>query len=173
MKSKQVAILIEDHYQEMEVWYPFYRLQEDGFEVVPVAPLEKRNYKSKLGYLISADKTISQIKSKDFAGVIIPGGWAPDKLRASKKVLDFVREMDRDRKTIAAICHAGWVLASADIIRGRIVTSYYTIKDDLIHAGARYVDKEVVQDGNLITSRHPNDLPVFMKTVIKSLKANC
>lgn len=168
---KKVALLIEDHYQEMEVWYPFFRLKEAGFEVVTIAPLEKRIYKSKLGYPIAADKTISQVKSKDFQGVIIPGGWAPDKLRISKKILDFIREMNQAQKTVASICHAGWVLASADIVRGRTVTSYITIKDDVVNAGARYIDKEVVQDGNLITSRKPDDLPAFMKAVLKHLNA--
>jgi len=129
-------------------------------------------YTSKRGYPVLADKSFAQVSAADFDAVIIPGGWAPDTLRQDERVLRLVREMDRAGKVVAAICHAGWVLCSADIIRGRKATCFVAIKDDLVHAGAKYVDEEVVADGNLITSRVPTDLPAFCREVAKVLASN-
>ncbi len=166
----RIAILIEDFYQDLEVWYPLLRLREEGFEVVTVEPNGRKDYRGKNGYPIVVDRSINEISAKDFDGVVIPGGWAPDKLRLSKKVLQFVKELFDEGKVVASICHGGWVLASAGICKGKTLTSYLAIKDDLIHAGANFVDKEVVRDGNLITSRKPDDLPAFCKMIIAVLR---
>ena len=171
MKKKiRVAILIEDFYQDLEVWYPILRLREEGFEVVAIGPDERKEYKGKFGYPIEVDQNINQVKPADFDGVIIPGGWAPDKLRLSKKILDFVRALHESGKVVASICHGGWVLASAGIAKGKTLTSYIAIKDDLIHAGAKFVDREVVRDGNIITSRKPEDIPAFSREIIRALR---
>ena len=166
----RVAILIEDFYQDLEVWYPLLRFKEEGFEVMTVEPNGRKEYRGKFSYPIEVDRSIDEVRAKDFDGVLIPGGWAPDKLRLSKKVLQFVKEIFDEGKVVASVCHGGWVLASAGICKGKTLTSYIAIKDDLINAGANFVDKEVVQDGNLITSRKPDDLPAFCLTIIAALR---
>ena len=168
--SKKVAILLEEQYQILEVWYPILRLREDGIEVVTVGSGSKEVYPSKEGYPVKADRTINDVKAKDFDAVIIPGGWAPDFMRRYPAMVNFVKEMNRDGKVVASICHGGWMLVSADIIRGKKLTSFFAIKDDLIAAGAQYMDAEVVVDGNLITSRKPDDLSRFVVEIIKKLK---
>ncbi|HLW79910.1 MAG TPA: type 1 glutamine amidotransferase domain-containing protein [Terriglobia bacterium] len=169
LQGKKVAVLVADQYQEMEVWYPLLRFREGGAKAVALAAEAGTTYTSKRGYPVVADVSLSEASAKDFDAVIIPGGWAPDSLRQDERVLRLVREMDQAGKVVAAICHAGWVLTSADIVRGRRVTCFKAIKDDMIHAGARYVDQEVVVDGNLITSRMPTDLPAFCREVVKAL----
>lgn len=169
MARKKIAVLIEDHYQDLEVWYPILRLREAGHEVVTVEPRNQKHYVGKWGYPIDVDCSIQDVKAKDFDAVVIPGGWAPDKLRLSKKILEFVKTLHDEGKVVASICHGGWVLASAGICKGKALTSYEAIKDDLINAGARYVDQEVVCDGNLITSRKPDDLPAFCVAILKAL----
>ena len=167
---KKVAILIEDLYNVHEAWYPFYRLREENFETFFVGP-EKKEYKSKEGVLAHADLSIEEVDPDEFDAVIIPGGYAPDRLRRNEKILNFVRKMYESGKVVAAICHAGWVLVSSGILRGKRMTGFYAIKDDLKNAGAEYVDEEVVVDGNLVTSRVPQDLPVFCKKIIELLKS--
>jgi len=169
LQGKRIAVLVADQYQELEVWYPLLRFREDGAETVVVGEKAGATYTSKRGYPVLAEKSFAQVSAADFDAVIIPGGWAPDTLRQDQRVLRLVREMDRAGKVVAAICHAGWVLCSADILRGRRATCFVAIKDDLIHAGAKYVDEEVVVDGNLITSRVPTDLPAFCREVAKAL----
>ncbi len=166
----RVAILVEDFYQDLEVWYPLLRLKEEGFEVVTVEPNGRKEYKGKNGYPIVVDKSIDQVKPADFDAVVIPGGWAPDKLRLSRKVLDFVKSIHDSGKVVASICHGGWVLVSAGICKGKTLTSYIAIKDDLVNAGAKFVDQEVVRDQFLITSRKPDDLPAFCREIIRALK---
>ena len=168
LSGKRVAILVEDLYQDQEVWYPYFRLKEAGTEVVVVGPA-KKEYKSKHGYPITAELAAEQAQASAFDAVVIPGGYAPDILRRFPEVIQFVKEMERQGKVIAAICHAGWVLCSADVLRGKTATCFFAIKDDLVNAGARYVDREVVRDGHLITSRKPEDLPAFLKTIIEAL----
>jgi protease I len=165
LNGKKVAILIEKDYQDLEVWYPALRLKEEGAAVVFVGTGAK-DYKGKFGYPAVADISADQAKPQDFDAVIIPGGWAPDFLRRYETVLQFVREMNRAGKVVAAVCHAGWVLASADIVRGKTVTCFSAIKDDVKNAGGRYVDQEVAVDGNLVTSRKPEDLPAFCREII-------
>ena len=168
LQGKRVAILVEDLYQDQEVWYPYFRLKEAGVEVTVVGT-KKLEFKSKHGYPISADVTIDKVSADQFDGVVVPGGYAPDILRRFAEVNRFVSAMDRQGKLIAAICHAGWVLVSADVLRGKTATGFFAIKDDLVNAGATYVDREVVRDGNLVTSRTPDDLPAFMRTFLEAL----
>lgn len=165
----RIAVLVADYYQDLEVWYPLLRFREDGAQTVAVGAEKGKTYTSKRGYAVVADKSLADVSAADFDGVVVPGGWAPDTLRQDERVLRLVREMDRSGKIVAAICHAGWVLCSADILRGRKVTCFPAIKDDMIHAGAEYVDEEVVVDRNLITSRVPNDLPAFCREIAKAL----
>jgi protease I len=167
-KHKTIAILVEKDYQDMEVWYPYLRLLEAGYRVVTVG-INQTSYKGKYGYPIECSTTIDKIKAKEVDGVIIPGGWAPDFLRLSAPALKFVADLDKAGKLVAAICHAGWVLCSAEILSGRTVTSYKAIKDDMVHAGARWVDAETVVDRNLISARTPNDLPAFLRAILEFL----
>ncbi|MDD5019887.1 MAG: type 1 glutamine amidotransferase [Candidatus Omnitrophica bacterium] len=167
---KRIAVLVEDMYQELEVWYPYLRLKEEGCDVLAVGTDRSKSYKSKLGYEIPQELGVKDAAQKDFDAVIIPGGYAPDILRRYPEVNSFVRTMFARGKVVASICHGGWVLASAGILKGRTVTSFFAIKDDMVNAGAEFVDQEVVVDGNLITSRKPEDLPAFMKAVLKALK---
>jgi protease I len=167
---KKVAVLIEDHYQVLEVWYPYLRLREEGIETVLVGPGRQKQYESKEGYPAEEEVSIKKAKPGDFDAVIIPGGYAPDMLRRNEKINEFVREVFEQGKLVAAICHAGWELVSAGILQGKTATCFYAIKDDLVNAGAKYEDKEVVVDGNLITSRNPYDLPAFCREIIKFLK---
>lgn len=166
---KKVAILVEDQYQVLEVWYPYLRLREDKIETVLVGT-GKKNYKSKEGYPAQEELDIKRAKTEDFDAVVIPGGYAPDILRRYEAVNNFIADMYRQGKIVASICHGGWVLASAGILKGTTVTSFQAIKDDMINAGAKFVDKEVVVDRNLITSRNPYDLPAFCTQIVKILK---
>jgi len=168
MSNKKIAILVDDIYQDLEVWYPYLRLKEAGFEVYIVG-YEKKTYKSKHGYEIKSDLSINEALSVDFEGVIIPGGYAPDILRRHQEVLSFVRKLNEDSKIVAAICHGLWVAASAHILKGKKCTCFYAIKDDVVNAGATYLDEEVVVDGNLISSRKPEDLPAFLRAIINKL----
>jgi len=166
---KKVAVLVEEHYQVLEVWYPYLRLREEGIKSVLVGT-GKKEYKSKEGYPAIEELPVQKANVDDFDAVIIPGGWAPDFLRRYPEINNFVREMFNKGKVVASICHGGWVLASAGILKGKKATSFSAIKDDLVNAGAEFLDKEVVVDGNLITSRNPYDLPAFCREIIKKLK---
>lgn len=170
LSGKRVAVLVEADYQDLEVHYPRLRLLEEGADVWIVGTGSATLYKGKYGYPVEIDRSVQEVKGEELDGIVIPGGWAPDKLRMSEEVLELVREMMRRGKVIACICHGGWVLASADVVRGKRVTSYRAIRDDLIHAGAQWMDAEVVVDGNLITSRKPEDLPAFMRETIRALE---
>jgi len=169
MKKVTVAVLVEDYYQVLEVWYPYLRLREEGIKTVLVGT-GKKEYRSRDGYLAYEELPIKKAKADDFDAVVIPGGYAPDILRRHLEVNNFVRDMHREGKTVAAICHGGWVVISAGILKNKKVTGFYAIKDDLINAGAKFLDKEVVVDGNLITSRNPYDLPAFCREILKKLR---
>jgi protease I len=166
---KQVAILVEDMYQVLEVWYPLLRLKEAGIEAKLIGPGTKETYGSKEGYPAKVDFSIEQVNPADFDGVVIPGGFAPDFLRRSSKIINFVKSLYANGKAVASICHGGWLLVSAGIAKGNNLTCFFAIKDDLIAAGGKYVDQEVVVDKNLITSRKPEDLPRFTQELIKFL----
>ena len=168
LTGKKITILIEDMYNELEFWYPYYRLKEAGAEVV-VAGAGKAQYSSKIGLPAPADADAADLNAADFDGIVIPGGYAPDIMRRHPEMVQLVKELFDAGKVVAAICHAGWMLASAKIVANRRVTSFFAIKDDLIHAGADWIDEEVVIDDNLITSRTPDDLPAFMKAIIGKL----
>jgi protease I len=168
-QGKRVIILVEEMYNEFEFWYPFYRLKEAGVEVVVVGSGSSDTYNSKSGLPCTIDTNADQVSGADFDGIIIPGGYAPDHMRRYPPMVKLVKDLFDAGKVVAAICHAGWMLASAEILEGRTVTGFFAIKDDLIHAGANYVDQEVVVDGNLITSRKPDDLPAFMRAVLEAL----
>ena len=165
---KNVLLLVEQDFQDLEAMYPYYRLKEAGFSV-HVAGSETKEYHGKYGYPIKAE-SIEKFHAKDIDCVVIPGGWAPDFIRRNEKMLAIISEMNKQNKIIAAICHAGWVLASAKVCKGKTLTCFSAIKDDMINAGANYVDKEVVVDGNLITSRKPDDLPAFCREIINALE---
>lgn len=168
-KGKRVIILVEQLYNEFEFWYPYYRLKEAGVYVVVVGSGSAKEYKSNWGLPCRVDTSADKVLAADFDGIIIPGGYAPDHMRRYPTMVELVKNIYKNGKVVATICHAGWMLASAEVVKGRTVTSFYAIKDDLIHAGAKWVDKEVVVDGKLITSRKPADLPAFMKAVIAAL----
>ena len=170
LQGKKVIIFAEEMYNEFELWYPYYRLLEAGAVVTLVGSGSAQVYKSKLGLPVSVQTSAERVDPKDFNGLIIPGGYAPDHMRRYPSMVRLVKEIFEAGKVVAAICHAGWMLASAEVVRGKKVTSFFAIKDDLIHAGAEWVDQEVVVDGNLITSRKPDDLPAFMRAVITALK---
>jgi protease I len=171
LKGKKIAVLVADQYQELEVWYPLLRFREDGAETDAVGAEAGSTYLSKKGYPVVANRSIADVHVHEYDAVVIPGGWAPDTLRQDSRVLKFVREMHRSGKLVAAICHGGWVLASADIVQGVRATCFKAIKDDMIHAGAAYEDTEVVVDGNVISSRVPTDLPAFCREIVRALAA--
>ena len=163
-------ILIEHHYQDMEVWVPYFRLVEEGATVHFIGTGSQKSYNGKYGYPVRAHFIADKVKPSAYDAIIIPGGWAPDFLRRYPAVINLVQKMDQAGKLIASICHGGWVLASANVLRNRKCTSFFAIKDDLIHAGAKYLDQEVVVDKNIITSRTPDDLPAFMREIVRALE---
>jgi protease I len=169
LKGKRVAVLAENMYQELELWYPLLRLREAGAETFVVGTGSADTYTSKHGYPVQVDMVADQVSAKDVDAVVVPGGYAPDLMRRYPAMVRLVRQAFEQGKVVAAICHAGWMLASADVLKGKQATCFFAIKDDLIHAGATYVDAEVVRDGNLITSRMPSDLPAFCCTIIQAL----
>jgi len=169
LEGRKIAILVADQYQELEVWYPLLRFREDGAETVTVGAEVAQTYLSKKGYPVVSDEAIADAHAQEFDAVVIPGGWAPEALRQDPLMVRFVRDMHATGKVVGAICHAGWMLVSADLARGRRVTCYRAIKDDVISAGGQYVDEQVVVDGNLITSRMPTDLPAFCREIRKAL----
>jgi len=166
----RVAILAEMLYEDLELWYPYYRLREAGADVFIVGSGSAETYQSKHGYPVTVDAEADTVTASQFDAVIIPGGYSPDHMRRHPGMVKLVREAHEQGKVVAAICHAGWMLASANILRGRTATSFRSIKDDMVNAGANWVDREVVKDGTLITSRSPADLPAFMRTTIGALK---
>jgi protease I len=169
LENKKIAIMIEDMFNVFEFWYPYYRLKEAGAEVVVVGSGRTDVFTGKPATEFRADVSAADVSADDFDGLVIPGGYAPDMMRRHTSMVDLVINMHQQNKLVAAICHAGWMLASADILQGKNVTSFFAIKDDLVHAGANWVDQEVVVDGNLVTSRTPDDLPAFMKAIIEIL----
>ncbi|MDO4288338.1 MAG: type 1 glutamine amidotransferase domain-containing protein [Eubacterium sp.] len=170
--TKKIIALISDDFEDLELWYPVHRLrEEDDVEVHVVGEAAGKTYIGKYGVPCTSDYAFGDIDPEDYDGILVPGGWAPDKLRRFPVVLDMVRAMDREQKPIGEICHAGWVLISAGILKGKNVTSTPGIKDDMENAGAIWHDVPSVVDGHIISARRPPDLPMYMKDYIRVLKA--
>ena len=165
----KVAIFTEDLYEDVEFWYPYYRLKEAGHQPVVVGSGKKNGFRGQHGIENKADLAIRDAHPGDFDAVIIPGGYAPDRMRQEPRFAELVKLVHDEGKLVASICHGPWVLASAGILKGRKVTCWPTLKDDMMNAGARYMDREVMVDGNIVTSRCPDDLPAFMAEVLRFL----
>jgi deglycase len=165
---KTVLIAVAAEYEDLEVWYPKLRLEEAGYQVV-LAGLGEREVRGKHGYPCPVDSHVKEWAAARLAGIVIPGGWAPDKLRRDAHLLGLVRQMDEDGRTVAAICHGPWVLISAGVARGRRMTGSLGIKDDIVNAGAHWVDEPAVLDGHVVTGRVPRDLPAFGVALVESL----
>ena len=166
--QKTLLTFVDDIYEDLELWYPRLRLEEAGY-ALRLAALELKAYKGKHGYPTKADLLLSNARSEDFCGLLIPGGFMPDKLRREAKVLSLTRDFFEQGKLVAFICHGGWIPISAKILRGKRATGSLGIKDDLENAGAIWVNEPVVVDGNLISSRTPLDLPAFAKAMVDFL----
>lgn len=164
-----ILIFVGDDYEDLELWYPKLRLEAAGYRVVLAGSEANHTYHGKNGYPCKSEIAISDLRSGDFAGVIIVGGWMPDKLRRDPKVLAIVREMDAAKKLIASICHGPWINISAGIVRGVRMTSTPGIKDDLINAGAIWEDAPTVVDRHHISARRPPDLPEFGERMLEFL----
>jgi protease I len=171
LKGKKIAVLAEDIYEDLELWYPYYRLLETGAEVIVVGTGSAKQYDSKHGYPVKVDFDADQVSVDDIDGVVVPGGFAPDRMRRYPAVLNLVKTACDQGKLVASICHGGWVLVSAGVLKGRKATCVSAIKDDIINAGATYIDKAVVVDGNLITSRTPVDLAAWLPAMISFLES--
>jgi deglycase len=170
LSGKSVAIFVEDLYEDVELWYPYYRLIEAGAKVTLVGSGRSEVHRGKHGIPAHPDKLIEQVTTASFDGLVIPGGFSPDFMRRKPEMVSFTAEMNSQRKLVAAICHGGWMLVSAGIVRGRRATCFFSLKDDLVSAGANYVaDQSVVIDDNLVTSRAPPDLPDFSRAIIHRL----
>ena len=168
LQGKRVAILAERMYQELELWYPLLRFREEGAATVVVGP-KRGEYASKLGYPVQAERASQEVSAGDFDAVVIPGGYSPDYLRRDPNLVRLVRDVAERGGVVAAICHGGWMLCSAGVLRGRRATSHAAIRDDMTNAGARWEDAEVVVDGPVITSRSPDDLPAFCRAIAEAL----
>src|SRR5687768_11433704 len=168
--AKTLLTFVDDVYEDLELWYPLLRLQEEGYEM-RLAAQELRTYEGKHGYPAKSDLLIAQARSEDFCGLLVPGGFMPDKLRRDAKVLALTREFFEQGKLVAFICHGGWIPISAKILKGKRVTGSVGIKDDLENAGGIWVDEPVVTDGNLISSRTPRDLALFARAMVDFLQA--
>jgi deglycase len=168
LRGKTILFFAGPLYEDLELWYPKIRLEEEGASTV-VAGTGEKTYQGKRGYPLTVDTSVDEIEAAEFDGLVIPGGYAPDIMRRSPKLLQLTREIYQAGKPVAFICHAGWVPISAGIVKGKRGTSVGAIKDDLVNAGMLWEDSAVVVDGNLISSRTPADLPQFMKALIAAL----
>lgn len=169
LKGKRVAYLVEDGFEDLEFWVPLMRLREEGAVVTVVGSGKAESFRGKHCLEAQADVAAAQVSAADFDAVVVPGGWAPDKLRRYPAVLDLVRGAHQQGKIVASICHAGWVLASAGILKGRRATGSTGIKDDLVNAGATWVDEPAFRDGNLVWGRVVEDIPDFCRELVAAL----
>jgi protease I len=169
LSGRRILTFVGDIYEDLELWYPKLRLIEAGAEVVVVGDKARHKYEGKNGYPCVSDAAIAEMNAADFAGVVVPGGFMPDKLRRDPKVLQLVRDFAAAKKLVAAICHGGWIPISAGVYRGVKVTGSPGIKDDLVNAGAIWEDAPVVIDRHFVSSRKPDDLPAFCRAVLQVL----
>jgi protease I len=160
-----IAILVGPEYEDLEVWYPKLRLAEAGFET-PLVGIGEPSYRGKHGYPATVDAHVRDFTSDDLAGILAPGGWAPDKLRRDGTLLSLVRGVHDQGKLVATICHGPWILISAGIVKGRRLAGSLGVKDDLTNAGATFVDEPCVVDGNIVSARVPKDLPAFGRALV-------
>ncbi len=166
---KKIALLIEDLYDDKELIYPYYRMQEEGYQVDLVGTEKGVTYKSKFGLPMKSDEASKDVTANDYEAIIIPGGFSPDYMRRCPATIAFVKAFDAQKKPIVSICHGPWMMISACNLKGKHITGFHSIRVDLENAGAIYLDQEVVIDGHLITSRTPKDLPALTKALIKVL----
>lgn len=169
LQGKRIAVLVEKLYEDLELWYPVHRFREAGCSVRIVGPKARESYPSKHGYPAISDTAADQVSADDFDAVIVPGGYSPDHMGRHKAMIDLVRDAAEKSKVVAAICHGPWMFCSARCIRGRKVTGFYAIRDDVENAGGIWVDAACVRDGNIVTSRTPDDLAAFCKGIIDAL----
>ncbi len=169
LSNTRILMVVDDIYEDLELWYPKLRLQEAGVHVTVAGPEAEKKYSGKHGYPCRSDAAIADMEAADFQGIVLPGGFMPDKLRRDPKVLGLVREFAAAEKLVAAICHGGWIAISAGVYRGVKVTGSPGIKDDLVNAGATWHDAAVVVDRHFISSRKPDDLPAFMRAILAFL----
>lgn len=167
--QKPLLTFVDDIYEDLELWYPKLRLEESGYEM-RLAAAELKTYKGKHGYPAKADLLLTDARSEDFCGLLVPGGFMPDRLRRDASVLALTREFFEQGKLVAFICHGGWIPISAKILNGKRATGSLGIKDDLENAGAIWVNEPVVVDGNLVSSRTPLDLAPFAKAMVEFLE---
>ena len=167
LKGKNILMFVDDVYEDLELWYPKLRLVEEGATVVVAGPEANKIYKGKNGYPCKSDVSYNNVEEKDFDGLVLAGGFAPDKLRRVPKVLELTKQFNDSKKLVAHICHAGWITISAKIMKGYKCTSTPGIKDDIENAGAVWVDEPLVIDRNMVSSRRPDDLPLFCKGIIE------
>ena len=169
-KTRRAACLVENLYENLELWYPYWRLREYGMDVDLVGPICGETYGSKEGYPATTDTSVEDALTRDYECLVVPGGMAPDKLRRYPKILELTKKVHDEGGVVASICHGPWVLISAKILDGREVTCVSAIKDDVINAGATYHDREVVVDRNIVTSRTPKDTAAFSRSIIGLLE---
>ena len=167
--GKKAVVLVENLFEDYELIYPYYRLLEAGAEARLVGPEAGKAYQGKSGTTATSGLAAKDADPGELDALVIPGGYSPDHMRRHSSMVELVRQVHERGRVVAAICHAGWMLASAGIAQGRRLTSFFSIKDDLVNAGAKWEDSEVVVDGNLVTSRKPDDLPAFMRSVLELL----
>lgn len=170
MSKGTILILVGPEYEDLEVWYPKLRLEEAGY-TTPIAGTGAASYAGKHGYPCPVDGNVADFPADSLAGILAPGGWAPDKLRRDPLVLERVREVDEAGRMVATICHGPWILISAGILRGRRLTSTVGIRDDVVNAGATWVDAPTVIDRNLVSARVPKDLPAFGRAMLEVLES--
>jgi protease I len=168
----RVAFIVDEMFEDSELRVPYDRVREAGHEPVLIGVQAGKRITGKKGKVtITTDQGIDEAAPGDFDALVIPGGYSPDHLRTNVKMVGLVRDMFVAGRPVAAICHAGWMLAEADVADGYTMTSWPSIKTDLLNAGARWVDREVVEDGNLITSRKPDDLPAFCDALLGQIES--
>lgn len=171
LKGMRIACLVERDFEDLELWYPVLRLKEAGAEVKLIG-MGWPAYKGKHGIEIKPDCLAKDVTADEFDGIVIPGGWCPDRLRRDAQICALVRDISNQGKMVASICHGPWVMISAKICKGRTLTAVTALKDDIENAGGKFVDQEVVIDGNFITSRQPFDIPVWGRSIVEYLVAH-